>query len=123
MRTLHHLAVHRHTCVVITNGAVGLHQDNAGYRRRLDDQASIFSSTRGKPALGRHFTFLIDTSIFLSSLPRSADDADIAYGDQRSNAVFGKVGIIEVLKDRQGTREGAWSAFQISDGIHLRSQG
>lgn len=119
MRSLHHLTKRRHTCTLILNTAVGLRSQNAQYLRKADEQVSIFASTPSKPALGKHFAYLIDTSIFLSTLPRLKDDADAAYGDSREDRNFEKAGIIEVLKDRYGTREGRWGAFKVDAGIGL----
>ncbi|KAI4116026.1 MAG: hypothetical protein LQ345_003488 [Seirophora villosa] len=120
MRSLHQLTRRRHICTLILNAAVGLRSQNAPYHRRPEDQVSVFASITGKPGLGKHFSYLVDTSIFLSTLPRSKDDADVAYGDARESRKYNEVGVIEVLKDRYGGREGRWSAFVVEDGIELR---
>ena len=103
------------------NAAVGLRRQSTEYHRRPDDQASVFSSTLGKPALGKHFSNLIDTSIFLSTLPLSKEDADIAYTVNQATSSFIKVGVVEILADRHGSREGRWSFFSIVAGIELRN--
>lgn len=108
-------------CTLILNAAVGLHPQNTQHHRRPDDQVSIFASVSGKPALGKHFSYLIDTSIFLFTLPRSKDDADTAYGDAGDSKRFGEVGLIEVLKDRHGGREGRWGAFTVKRGTELQN--
>lgn len=120
MRSLHQLTKRRHSCTLILNSAVGLRSQETRYHRRPDDQASVFASVPGKPALGKHFSFLVDTSIFLSTIPRSKDDADIAYGDVREGRQFNEFGVIEVLKDRHGGTEGRWSAFTIEKSTELR---
>ncbi|KAL8703972.1 MAG: hypothetical protein Q9201_002842 [Fulgogasparrea decipioides] len=121
LRSLHRLTEHRHICTLLVNTAVGLRSQNARYHRRADDQVSVFALTPGKPALGKHFAYLVDTSIFLSTLPRSKEDADIAYGDLHDGRSFDRVGVVEVLKDRNGTREGRWSVFTVEDGAELQS--
>ncbi|KAI4233194.1 MAG: hypothetical protein LQ349_004554 [Xanthoria aureola] len=121
MRSLQHLTRRRNVCTVLVNAAAGLRQQNTQYHRRADDQASVFSSTLGKPALGKHFSYLIDTSIFLSTLPRSKEDADIAYNVAPVASGFTKVGVVEILKDRHGSREGRWSSFVTAAGIELQS--
>ncbi|KAL8967055.1 MAG: hypothetical protein Q9197_005640 [Variospora fuerteventurae] len=120
MRSLHHLTKRRHICTLLMNAAVGLRSQNTQYHRRPEDQVSVFASTVGKPGLGKHFSYLVDTSIFLSTLPRSKDDADVAYGDARESRKYEEVGMIEVLKDRYGSREGRWSAFVMEAGLELR---
>ncbi|KAL8787902.1 MAG: hypothetical protein Q9213_001929 [Squamulea squamosa] len=102
------------------NTVVGLRSQSTQYHRKADDQVSVFSSTVGKPALGKHFSYLVGTSIFLSTLPRSKDDADIAYNDGSEAKNSTKVGVIEILKDRHGSREGRWGAFTTVAGIELQ---
>ncbi|KAL9029107.1 MAG: hypothetical protein Q9196_002620 [Gyalolechia fulgens] len=121
MRSLRHLTKHRHICTLIVNAAVGLRPQGTQYRCKADDQVSIFASTTGRPALGKHFTSLVDASIYLSTLPRSKEDADVAYGDVRGALRFNEIRVLEVLKDRYGSREGKWSAFDIIAGTGLQS--
>lgn len=121
MRSLHHLTKRRHICTLLLNAAVGLHSQSTQYHRRPDDQVSVFASVAGKPALGKHFSYLVDTSIFLTTLPRSKDDADVVYGDARQGREFEQVRVIEVLKDRYGGREGRWSPFTVEAGGNIRS--
>lgn len=121
MRSLQHLTRRRNVCTVVVNAAVGLRRQSTQYHRRPDDQASVFSSTLGKPALGRHFSYLIDTSIFLSTLPRSKEDADIAYNVDQVASGFTKVGVVEILRDRHGSREGRWSSFVTAAGTELHT--
>lgn len=120
MRSLLHLTKRRRICTLVVNAAVGLRAQSTLYHRKPEDHVSIFGSTLGKPALGKHFSFLIDTSIFLSTLPRSKDDADIAYSDDHEVQNHKRVGVIEVLKDRNGSREGRWSVFMIMAGVELQ---
>ncbi|KAL8801495.1 MAG: hypothetical protein Q9182_004398 [Xanthomendoza sp. 2 TL-2023] len=119
MRSLQHLTKRRNICTLVVNAAVGLRSQRTQYQRKTDDQASIFASVFGKPALGKHFSFLIDTSVFVSVLPRSKDDAEIAYSDGHQAREYEKVGIFEVLKDRHGIREGRWGVFRIREGVEL----
>ena len=120
MRSLHHLTSRHHICTILTNAAVGLtSSNNPVYRRRPEDSVSVFSSTMGKPALGKTFTYLIDTSVFLSVVPKTVNDAAIAFGDRGDGVSFRKAFILEVLKDRCGTRGGRWAAFEILDEVKL----
>lgn len=118
MRSLRHLTYRRHICSVLTNTAVGLNLSM--YPRRAQDNASIFEATVGKPALGKAFTYLIDTSIFLSSIPKMRLKAEIAYGGGDS-LVWKKVGVLEVLQDRFGAQEGRWAEFEINAEVFLTS--
>lgn len=120
MRSLHFLTSRHHICTVLTNAAVGLTaSSNQEYKRRPGDNVSVFSSTPGKPALGKTFTYLVDTSIFLSTIPKTADDAAIAYGNRGDASSFKKAIVLEVLKDRCGSREGRWAAFEIFDEVKI----
>lgn len=121
MRSLHHLTRHRHICSLIVNGAVGLRQQGTQYQPTTNDRVSVFASTTGRPALGKHFTYLVDTSIYISMLPRSKEDADIAYGEVSETRRFDEIRVIEVLKDRYGSREGRWIPFNMLAGTELQS--
>ena len=108
-------------CTLLTNSIVGLSTSkNPGYSRQPEDGASIFSSTVGKPALGKSFTYLIDMSVLLSTLPKTLEDADAAYGDQSENRQAQYCGIFEVLQNKHGTRAERWAAFKVTDGISVR---
>ena len=85
------------------------------------ENASIFNSTVGKPALGKSFAYLIDTSIFLSILPKSRGDAELAYGGRIDDMHWDTVCVLEVLKDKHGTREGRWAAFEVAAEVELKS--
>ncbi|KAL2043233.1 hypothetical protein N7G274_004293 [Stereocaulon virgatum] len=116
MRTLYHLTSRHHICTILTNAAVALtSSNNPEYKRRPEDNVSIFSSTMGKPALGKTFTYLIDTSVFLSEIPKTMNDAATAFDERMDGAPFRKAFVLEVLKDRCGMREGRWVAFDILD--------
>ena len=120
MRSLQFLTSRHHICTVLTNAAVGLAaSSNQEYKRRLGDNVSVFSSTPGKPALGKTFTYLVDTSIFLSTIPKTANDAAVAYGNRGDASSFRKAFVLEVLRDRCGSREGRWAAFEISDEVKI----
>lgn len=120
MRSLHFLTSRHHICTILTNAAVGLSDSsNREYKHRPEDNVSVFSSTLGKPALGKTFTYLIDTSIFLSAMPKTANDAAIAYGNRGDASSFKKAIVLEVLKDRSGSREGRWATFEIFDEVKI----
>ena len=105
----------------MSNAVVGLVlSKNQLYQQRPEENASIFYSIMGKPALGKSFTHLIDTSIMLSSLPKTVEDADIAYGDNIRGRKSKYCGILEVLHDKNGIRAENWAAFDIIDGLELR---
>lgn len=117
VRSLHHLTSRNHICTVLTNSVVGVNPtDNPEYRRAPQEHVSVFASTMGKPALGKTFTYLVDTSIFLSTVPKTSNDATIAMN---GGSCYHKALILEVLKDRCGTREGRWAALDIVAGIKL----
>ncbi len=120
MRSLHHLTSRYHVCTILTNAAVGKNLSiNPEYQHGPREDVSIFASTMGKPALGKTFTFLIDTSIFLSTVPKTSDDATIAFGDGGDRMSYQKALILEILKDRRGTREGRWAAFEIAAEVKI----
>ncbi len=120
MRSLHSLTSRHHICTILTNAVVGLTaSSNQEYKRRPEDNVSVFSSTPGKPALGKTFTYLIDTSIFLSTIPKTANEAAIAYGNKGDESSFKKAFVLEVLKDRCGSREGRWAAFEIFEEVKI----
>ena len=122
MRSLHHLTSRYHVCTILTNAAVSSTSfKNLDYQHGQRDDASIFASTMGKPALGKTFPFLIDTSLFLSTVPKTSDDARSAFGD--GGEPYQKSLVLEVLKDRRGTREGRWAAFEIAAEVRLVPSG
>ena len=124
MRSLHHLTSRHHICTILTNAAVNRSpSSHSDYQHGPREDVSIFSSTRGKPALGKTFPFLIDASIFLSTVPKTSSDAIIAFGDGGETASYQKALILEVLKDRCGTREGRWAAFDIAAEVKIVSSG
>ena len=120
MRSLHHLTSRYHICTILINAAVGKTiSSNPDYQHGPREDVSIFSSTMGKPALGKTFTFLIDTSVFLSTVPKTSNDAYIAFGERGEESSYRKALILEVLKDRCGSREGRWAAFEIAAEVKL----
>ena len=124
MRSLHHLTSRHHICTILTNAAVGRNSsNNPDYQRGPREDVSVFSSTMGKPALGKTFTFLIDTSVFLSTVPRTSDDATLAFGDGGQASSHQKALILEILKDRCGAREGRWAAFEIAADVKMVPSG
>lgn len=92
-----------------------------GDPQKTEDDASIFASARGKPALGKTYSHLIDTSILLSSIPKTKTDADAAYGIDSDKRRWEDVGVMEVIKDRNGAREGGWATFEVIADIDLQN--
>lgn len=121
MRTLSRLTMRHQICTILINAAVGVvtSSTNSSYKRRPEDNVSIFASTMGKPALGKTFTYLIDTSIFVSMVPNRTEDAAIAFGEDGSGRAWRKAIVLEVIKDKCGAREGRWAAFEILEGIKI----
>lgn len=93
---------------------------NPDSTRGSNDSASIFAATSGKPALGKLYAHLINTSILLSSIPKTKVDAEIAYGEDDDRSVWESVGVMEMIKDRNGACEGRWATFEVYNGIDLR---
>lgn len=90
----------------------------------MQENVSVFASTMGKPALGRTYANLIDTSIFISKVPKTKDDAEMAYGGgERDPARWKNACVLEVVRDRYGEREGRWVAFEIVNGFEIRPWG
>ena len=122
MRSVRHLTTGRQLCTIMTNAVVGLGlSKNQQYQQRPEENASIFYSTAGKPALGKSFTYLIDTSIMLSTLPKTAEDAKNAYGDNHQGEKPQYCSVFEILHDKHGIRAENWVAFEMIDGLELRS--
>lgn len=56
----------------------------------------------------------------MSRIPKTTGDAETAYGDaEESDARWQSVGILEVLKTRNGDGDGKWAAFEMRDGVEL----
>lgn len=121
MRSLYILTSRHRICTLLINAVVGINRNkNSDPTSESDQNASLFSSTSGKPALGKTYTSLIDTSILLSSIPKTQADAEIAYGeDDRSG--WKSVGVVEVIKDRNGACEGRWATFEVLGNINLHT--
>ncbi|KAL9117765.1 MAG: hypothetical protein Q9187_005694 [Circinaria calcarea] len=124
LRSLYHLTAQHHLGTLLLNSAVNLTPStNANYQRysQPEDNASIFASTLGKPALGKIYANLIDTSIFMSSIPKTKEDAEVAYGGgARDGGRWKSVFVLEVLRDRYEDREGRWAAFEVINGIGIK---
>lgn len=110
MRSLRHLTNRHNICTLLLNSAVGLSTSLTKYPRQSTSTASIFSSTLGKPALGKSYAYCIDTSVFLSRVPKGREDSEKEYAGGGGGV---KVGVLEVLTDRYGRREGRWGSFEI----------
>ena len=121
MRSLYLLTSRRRICTVLINAVVGISRRKApGPTRESDDNASIFAATIGKPALGKAYAHLIDTSIFLSSIPKTQADAVMEYGEDDDRSAWKSVGVVEMISDRYGVCEGHWATFEVHGGIDLR---
>ncbi|KAI9679839.1 MAG: hypothetical protein M1817_004853 [Caeruleum heppii] len=123
-RSLSLLTVHHSICTILINAAVANRPAASDVTsRRRDDGAehvSVFASTHGKPALGRSFLYCADTHVFLSKVPKTRVDAELAYGGGVSAGYGGynEVGVCEVIADRKGGREGRWGCFAV-DGSRI----
>ncbi|MCJ1474950.1 hypothetical protein MMC13_003610 [Lambiella insularis] len=125
LRLLQHLTATHNLCTLVLNSTVSAtpsgNRSFYGRSNYASDNVSIFASTSGKPALGRSYAYLVDTSIFLSSIPTRTEDAEKAFGGRSEK--WESVGILEVMKDRHGEREGEWGAFEMGIGGELRGPG
>jgi hypothetical protein len=91
-----------------------------------------------KPAFGQIFSQFLELHLFLSSLPKSREDAEILYGHHEDSlplqpGLLRYCTMVEVLKDETpnlgggkekrplGWREQRWTAVELSpDGLNLR---
>ena len=120
MRSLRHLTTRHNICTLLLNSAVGLSPSLTNHRHSTSN-ASIFSSTLGKPALGKSYAYCIDTSVFISRVPKGGEDAEKEY---TGGGGVVRVGVLEVLADRYGEREGWWGSFEIgAGGLGIRDPG
>lgn len=122
MRSLYSLTSRRRICTLLINAVVGLNKlkysDNP---RKSEYGVSLFASVYGKPALGKTYSYFIDKSIFLSSVPKTRADAGNAYGQDGDKSGWESFGVIEVIKDRNGACEGRWATFKILADIDMYS--
>lgn len=108
LRTLHHLTRTHHLSTLLLNSAVATQAPPLSGRQphnNSDNHVSIFAATLGKPALGKTYAYLLDTSLFLSG-GQKGDEGLVAREE-------GMV-VLEVLYDRFGGREGRWVALRAS---------
>lgn len=109
MRSLAHLTKTHDICALLHN-AVMTYQPKS----ITEPTPSIFSSCTLRPALGRSFTYLIDTHLLLHRVPLTAVDAKSVY---TAHSAIPKpseklASVLEVLQDRHSDRVGHWSAFK-----------
>ena len=123
MRSLRRITKQYNLCAIVINSIIGtrLHEGPQTFNS-VQEQVSIFTSVYGKPALGKTFAHLIDTSLLISKVPASKKDAERAMnqvdGPKRS---WKSLLVMEVLYDRYGDREGRWGAFDVREGLELVS--
>ena len=121
MRSLHFLTSRRRICTLLINAVVGLNKLNySDNPRKSEYGVSLFTSVNGKPALGKTFSCFIDKSIFLSSVPKTKADAGNAYGQDGDKNGWESVGVMEVIKDRNGACEGRWATFKVLADINIQ---
>ena len=124
MRSLRWVTKRHNLCTIVINSVVGTHlHDGPRTPYSIPEQVSIFTSVYGKPALGKTFAHLIDTSLLISKIPASKADAERATNEKsdRQKGSWRSLLVMEVLYDRHGGREGRWGAFDIKDGLELVS--
>ncbi|KAI9703665.1 MAG: hypothetical protein M1836_007435 [Candelina mexicana] len=129
-RTLTHLTRTHNICTLLLNDAITPrsfsqnpiqhpHQDlseenflHQHYRRKVfeDEQVSVFACTLSKPALGKSFGYCVDLHVFLSRIEKGGG------GEDKEEMV----GVCEVLKDREGGRQGMWGGF-VLDGVRIKN--
>jgi len=99
---------------------------------------SIFPSNTKKPSLGQIFAQFPSLHLFLSSLPKTREDADLLYSQDENSVALesehvGYCTVVEVLKDETpilgsdrekgrkfGWREQRWTALEVTgDGTGL----
>src|SRR5256885_9447411 len=112
-RSLSNLARDFNVCVIILNGCRTFKDDT-------DDSVSIFSSIKGKPALGKTFRSFCDVHVFLSQVPKTKEDAEIVNSGGGHTRSPEMCRIAEVIEDRHRNRLGLWGAYQIvSHGVNV----
>ena len=121
MRSLRYLTTHYQLCTIIINAVVA---SNSSSKFRNDSSheqnASIFASISGRPALGSSFAQMVDKSLLLSVISNVAGAAVRALHKSGSAGKGSKdVTLIEVLTDRLGSGAGRWAAFEIQGEIEL----
>jgi len=129
-RSLAHLTLTHNVCAVVFNATVGeytpgVRMAEGGAERTAGggaggaaerDNASVFASTRIRPALGRTWPFFLDVGCMVSAA-RSVDESKATRSKGRARFVF------EVLTDRYRGRVGRWAVFEIGDGGRAEGEG
>lgn len=118
MRSLSRLARTHSLCVLLINNTVNYKP--AQYHGSTDDTLSIFTSCTLRPALGKIFSHSLDLHLMMHMLPKTADDARIAYDPGTRDVAWMRADwghVVEVLRDRYDRRVGSWAAFTVrADG-------
>ncbi len=107
MRSLRHLTSTHQICTLLLNSAVATNpSESTSFSNRIDDSnnVSIFEAIAGKPALGKTYAHLLDTSLLLSIGPSHDEVVDGGEG----------MVVLEALYDRFGVRRGRWVGLHVS---------
>lgn len=121
MHSLSRLARMHNLCVLLINNTTNYNP--AQQHGSKEEPPSIFASCPLRPALGKIFSHLLDLHLLTHTLPKTADDARIAYSLGYRDVAGRKADwghIVEVLQDRYDGRVGSWAAFDVGTDGRLR---
>jgi hypothetical protein len=118
MRSLAHLTRTHNICTILHNATTTYPTTSSS-----EPTPSIFSSCTLRPALGKPFTYLLDTHLLLHRVPLTAADAKSVYAAHSAIPTDSRklVSVLEVLQDRQSDRVGHWAAFRAETDGRLTS--
>lgn len=121
LRSLQQLTSSLQICSIITNAAIGGSDSTSSHniRRRIGVNVSIFASNFSRPALGRQFSLLIDSSVLLSNVS-DLSSLETQHAKHDHMEIPSNAGMVEVLYDKTGSREGKWAAFEIVAGSEVK---
>ena len=125
IRSIKLLTINHHLCTILINSVVNPRSSSGSRDGKASEEASIFTSISGKPGLGKPFAYLVDTSILVSRYGKTVKQPFLMYVEEREQTISEgeEVLILEVLSDRHGSREGRWSAFEVTDDYGIRGRG
>ncbi|KAI9796952.1 MAG: hypothetical protein M1833_005898 [Piccolia ochrophora] len=117
-RSLSLLTAHHSLLTLLINNVVSTTPRRQNPPHAPSTDASIFASTHGKPALGRSFSYCVDTHVMLSKVARGREDAEMAVevGKGKGKVGWREVGVCEVLEQRFGPGKGRWGCFVVEVG-------